>query len=734
MAGLVIGQITGAITASRDDPSGRGAPSATSALPPLRDELALHPGPPGADGAPSWTLEDPARGRYFRLGWAEIEMLARWERGDPAAIAAAITQETTLTVSPAEVEAFVRFLTSSNLVRVAGPRALGQLHEQAQASRMSPVAFVLKNYLFIRIPLVRPDRFLDKTLGLAAPFFSPLFWIATLIAGLTGILLVLRQWDSFVTTFVHLFSWQGLAAIGIGLIFAKIAHELAHAYAAKREGLDVPTMGIALMVLYPVLYTDTTAAWRLTDRAKRLRIGYAGMAIELAIAAWMTLAWSFMPDGPVRSAAFILATTTWIMTLAVNLNPFMRFDGYFLFSDALDMPNLQDRAFRLARWRLREALFGFGENPPERFPKRRARILITYAVFTWIYRFVLFLGIALIVYHFFFKALGIILMIVELAWFIGRPILMELREWAERRESYRVNRNTLTSAALLLGAIVLFVMPLQWSIHAPALLRAERQTQIFAPADALLVTDAARPGEDVAQADTLFSFAAPDMEHRLAENARRITLLRWRASVETPGAAGSSGSLGERAALWEELEGAIAERASLSRQAERLTVSAPHAGRLVDRDPDIRVGDWVAEGEWLATLVTPESWIIEAYLSEADLGRVSTGAQARFYPQAPGRPPIDARVVTVAETGSSRLAAAPELTSPHGGALPAHETADGLVPDGAVYRLIAQPDPKPTMDQPKALRGTLRLEGERISMAVRVWRAVMAILIRESGF
>ena len=100
-----------------------------------------------------------------------------------------------------------------------------------------------RSYLFIRIPLVRPDPFLDRTIGLAAPFFSPVFWIVTLIAGLAGMLLVLRQWDGFVTTFVHLFSWQGLAAIGIGLIFAKIAHELAHAYAAKHEGVAVAHHG-----------------------------------------------------------------------------------------------------------------------------------------------------------------------------------------------------------------------------------------------------------------------------------------------------------------------------------------------------------------------------------------------------------------------------------------------------------------------------------------------------------
>ncbi len=699
-------------------------------LPMLRDELVLHTGPATADGAPSWTLEDPARGRYFRLGWAEIEMLARWDLNDPAVIAAAITRDTTLEISPSEVDAFARFLTRSNLVAQRGPRALQSLREQALAARMNPLAFVLKNYLFIRIPLVRPDRFLAATAALAAPFFSPVFWIATLVAGLSGLFLALRQWESFTTTFLHLFSWQGLAAIGIGLLFTKIAHELAHAYAAKREGLAVPTMGVALMVLYPVLYTDTTAAWRLTDRAKRLRIGYAGMAIELAIAAWMTLAWSFLPDGPMRSAAFVLATTTWILTLLVNLNPFMRFDGYFLFSDALDMPNLQDRAFRLARWRLREALFGFGEAAPERFPKRRARILITYAVLTWIYRFVLFLGIALIVYHFFFKALGIILMIVELAWFIGRPILLELREWVARRQDYRLNRNTLTTGICLLGILALLLMPLQWSIHAPALLRAERQTQLFSPADAILVVDDAVTGRNVSQGTRLFGFASPDMQERLEENARRITLLRWRAAAET-----SAQTLrADRAALWEELEGAIAERASLTRQAERLDVVATHAGYLADRDPELNVGDWVAEGEWLATLVTPEDWLVEAYVSESDLARVSAGTQARFYPQAPGRGPVDALILSVAETASPHLASAPELGSPHGGAVPAYETADGIVPDGAVYRVLARPETIPGISTPKALRGTLRLEGERVSAAVRIWRWVVAILIRESGF
>ena len=88
------------------------------------------------------------------------------------------------------------------------------------------------------------------------------------------------------------------------------------------------------------------------------------MLAELLLAVLALLAWSLLPDGPARTAAFMLASATWITTLAINLNPFMRFDGYFLLSDLWGVDNLQNRAFALCRWRLREALFGYGEPAP----------------------------------------------------------------------------------------------------------------------------------------------------------------------------------------------------------------------------------------------------------------------------------------------------------------------------------------------------------------------------------
>ena len=129
---------------------------------------------------------------------------------------------------------------------------------------------------------------------------------------------------------------------------------------------------------------------------------------------------------------FILATATWLMTVVINLSPLMRFDGYFMLSDALNVPNLQTRAFVLARWKMREWLFAFGDDKPEHFEPWREKILIFYAFSTWIYRFFLFLGIALIVYHMFFKILGILLFLVEIFAFLLTPVFREMKEWFTR--------------------------------------------------------------------------------------------------------------------------------------------------------------------------------------------------------------------------------------------------------------------------------------------------------------
>ncbi|MBC7858384.1 MAG: secretion protein HylD, partial [Burkholderiaceae bacterium] len=452
----------------------------TKRLPPLREELALLPGPALAGGQPSHTLHDPVRNLFFQLDWPTFEILRHWHLDRPEAIAAAIAQGSTLQLEPADVEAAIRFLHENELLQA--PRG-GAAEFAARLTRRKGGLghWLLHNYLFFRIPLLRPDRWLGRWAGRLDVFYSRRFLWLTLGVLALGLQQLYRQWDQFSATLLDTFSWSGMAAYGAALAGVKLIHELAHAFTAKRFGCRVPTMGVAFLVMWPVAYTDTNEVWKLSDRKRRLQVTAAGVLAELTVAIWATLAWAVLPDGALKSVAFVLAAITWISSLAINTSPFMRFDGYFLLSDWLGLPNMHARSFALARWDLRERLFALGEPVPEHFSARRHAGLILFAYATWIYRLVVFLGIAALVYTFFIKAVGILLFAVEMGWFVLLPFYREFQAWAARWPKLRGSRRARRSAAIALMLAALLVVPWPSRIGAGALLRPAEQLVLYAP-------------------------------------------------------------------------------------------------------------------------------------------------------------------------------------------------------------------------------------------------------------
>lgn len=136
-------------------------------LPPLREELHCLPGPRGDDGYPSWTLHDPANNRFFRIGWSEFEIVSRWASGDAEDIAASVNADTTLSVSAEQVHALAKFLMEQNLLRLRGAAGRDWLRGQWEKTRHHWAVWLLHNYLFFRIPLLRPDRFLARLIPMS---------------------------------------------------------------------------------------------------------------------------------------------------------------------------------------------------------------------------------------------------------------------------------------------------------------------------------------------------------------------------------------------------------------------------------------------------------------------------------------------------------------------------------------------------------------------------------------
>ncbi|KHS85639.1 HlyD family efflux transporter periplasmic adaptor subunit [Pectobacterium carotovorum] len=707
-----------------------GGTTPAAGLSPLRDELILHAGPANRDGSPSWTLEDPLRGLYFRIGWAEMAMLSRWSMGNAAQIVAEVNQTSALTLDDSDVQYFNRFLQANSLTRVSGDEAMAQFARQVEQSRVSIWRKLLKNYLFFRIPLWHPDRFLGATLPWVEPFFSRTFLKLTLLVAVLGLFLAGRQWETFKHTFLHFFTLEGAALAGLTLCFTKILHEFGHAYTCKRFGARVATMGVAFLVMMPVLYTDTSGSWKLTRRRQRMAIGAAGMMTELVLAAWATLAWSFLPDGMLRSAAFMLATTTWIMTLAINLSPLMRFDGYFLLSDGLQMPNLQNRGFAIGRWQMREWLFGLGDAPPEHFPRWLQRTLVGYAFAVWIYRFFLFTGIAILVYHMTFKLLGMLLFAIEIGYFVVMPVVNEVREWSKRRKDYRMNRNMTTTLTVSAVVLLLLMIPWQRGVYAPALLRAEQQSSLYMPVPAMIQRIDVQVGQPVHAGQTLFTLSSDALAHERQQLERQIATLNWQSTFQVF----NKEAAGDHQRVKQEHEAALQKLQVLQRQSEQLTVRAPIDGVVADMATPLETGEWLGQGEWLAVVTKPTGGLVEAFVSEKDWQRLRTGAKGTFYLQDVSRSSLPLTVVEIASTATRDLNAAPELASIYGGDIATLSDAQRkLHPEQAVYRvLLSLPDDYRA--QPQVLRGTVVMDGEAQSLLIRGWKVVSAVLIRELSF
>lgn len=689
--------------------------------PPLREDLRLSEGGPGPQGEPSWVIQDTVINRFYRIGWLEFECLLRWGQS-PQRISDQIAQQTALKPDPQQVLAFGRFLAHHQLIR-PGPEAAARMGGRGGASGWFSWRWWLHHYLFFRIPLLRPQVLLARIVRHIGWLFHPLTAWLVIGLGLTGIVMVLHQWDTFATAVVESFSAEGLISFALALIVAKTLHELGHALVATRLGLRVAHMGIAFVVMWPMLYTDTGESWKLRSARQRLAIASAGILTELALAGLATLGWALSDPGPLRNALLYLATTSWALSLALNASPFMRFDGYFILSDLLDFPNLHERASAMARVALRRSVLGLPDPWPEAFSPGRRRALVGFAMLTWCYRLVLFLGIAVAVYLFFFKLLGIVLFAVEVSWFVVMPVWRELRQWWARRREVAPGRRFGLLAFLL---VLLLVLALPWrtQVHAMGVARAEKQLRVYAPYPALL--QEIRRGGEAQQGDTLAVLDEPDIAARNRGNEASIRGYQERLAGLMADPDGQAQEVATRQRLNVQFEQARAARSEMA----RLKLQAPFAGLWMDVNPDWQAGQWIGSRELIGVLVDPSRWQVDAYVKQDEVQRLDVGMAVRFYPE--GQPtPIAGRVAAIASTRVSQLEH-PILSSRFGGPLATAPHGDALVPTPALFQVLVQLDaPPPSL---RETRGHVQIEATRRSLLADWLTRTYAVLVRESGF
>lgn len=700
-------------------------------LPLFRKDLKLYRGPNDPDGSPTYNLLDPLKGQYYKIQWKESLLLRHLKPGMSAEdLAKRVSAASSIKVSPEEIERFFVQASSLDLVRIA--RTSEYFTAQKEKRKMGFWLWLLYHYLYIRVPLLNPDRFLGRTLHYVLPFASRGAFIFYGITTLLGLSIVLRHWDEFLHTFTYFFNLQGLIFYALAISVVKLIHEFSHAYVAKYYGLHVPTMGMAFIVLWPVLYTDVTDGWKLQKRYQRFAVSFAGIAAETIVAGISTLGWALSEPGILQSTFFVLASTSWISTVLINVNPAVRFDGYYMLCDLWGIDNLQNRAFAVARWKYFDWLLGIKVPCPEEgFSPQRLNGMALYSVYTFTYRLLLYTAIAVFVYYEFTKALGIVLFIAEIAIFFVWPVVSEAQEIYMARSLLHWNPRLILTLTIVSLFAAWFILPLPHRIAIDAVVMPAKFQVLYSPESAYINQINVHRGDQLSEGEPLIEFASLELQKGyLGARATKESIEKQLLYVKT--VPGQEGYIAQKR---EELDQAKATLNAYEKRINQLTVRAEIAGTLGVWDDTLKSGQYLPRGQTLGKIADLKTWEVLAYVPDRYVDSLRQGDHATIEISYPLMH-LDGLVERIVPF-RSQLVSNPSLASVYRGPLPAVEYQYGqqatLVESYYLAYIRLQSLPADMQDLHEGQLAVVRVRGPWRSKLGELINAFVRIFLRESS-
>ena len=576
-------------------------------------------------------LENPFSNQYFRLRPAAYEFVSRLRPDRTVEEVWQQCLERFPDTAPSQ-EAVLQLLAQlyfANLLQYDLAADSAQLFERYQQRRQRETGFRFLNLMFMRFPLLDPDRFLVRTLPVLGKLISPLGALVWLIAVGGGLALAANNWNALWAQGEGLLAPDNLALLYLGMVLVKTFHEFGHAYFCRRFGGEVHVMGVMLMIFTPMPYVDATSAWRFRERWQRMLVGAAGMIVELFIAAIAAFFWAHTGPGIMHSLAYNIMFVASVSTLIFNLNPLMRFDGYYILSDLLEIPNLNQRATMQLRHLAEANLFGVKNSESPAGTRREAGWLTAFGLTSGVYRVFVLTGILLFVADR-FLIVGIVMAVVCLISWAVVPVVRFGKYQAAGPRLDRVRpRALLVTAGLALALVVLFaVIPFPHSFRAPGVVMAAQRVILASPVAGEMTQVLAPSGGPVAAGQALVRLENPELEQGLAATRARL------AQVDSQLLQAMKDDSADLAPL-RQLRAAIQEQlAKLTADAASLTVRAPFAGLWVAPELATRQGGWLERGSNLGLLVNASAYQFVATVREEDVNplfaRQLRGADVRL--------------------------------------------------------------------------------------------------------
>ncbi len=588
-------------------------------------------------------LENPFSNQYFRLRPAAYEFVSRLRPDRTVEQAWQQCLERFPDEAPSQ-EAVIQLLAQlyfANLLQYDLAADSAQLFERYKKRKQREIGFRFLNIMFMRFPLLDPDRFLVRTLPVVGKFISPfgaLLWLV--VVGL-GLKVVAENFGGLEAQGEGLLATNNLFLLYLGMVAVKALHEFGHAFFCRKFGGEVHVMGIMLMIFTPMPFVDATSSWSFRERWKRVLVGSAGMIVELFFAAIAAFIWAKTAPGIVHSLAYNIMFVASVSTVIFNVNPLMRFDGYYILSDLVEIPNLNQRATGQLQYWAEHYLFGVKNTESPARTRREAGWLAVFGLTSGVYRVIVFSGILLVIADR-FLIVGIVMAAACLISWAVFPVGRFIKYLASSPKLDRVrNRAAGVTAGLAAVLIILLcVIPFPYSFRAPGVLVASQRTEMVNETEGQVTELLARPGSIVKSGTPLLRLKNPELDLQLAETRAHFNEVNARLLQAMDK---DSADVEPLSRLRDSVSATLDKFTDDSRH---LIVCAPHDGVWVAPGIDEFIGRWLPRGTGLGLLANPAAFEFDAIVMEEDANALFAkkihGANVRLYGDAGTKLPVTA--------------------------------------------------------------------------------------------
>jgi putative peptide zinc metalloprotease protein len=698
----------------------------------LRPDLIVQP--QFYEGMTHYVVKDPIALKYFRFKIEEYFLLQQLDGKQTLAdVKKAFERKyRPQTISIEDLTRFVAQLHEAGIAQLDTPEQAKVFIQRRRKNRWRKVGQFFANILYIKIPVIDPEKLLTGMYPYFRWIYTPYFITFSVGMMLAAITLVISQWAAFsakLPEFQSFFTWHTIFYFWCSLAVVKVIHEFGHGLTAKHFGGEVHEMGMLFLVLTPALYCDVTDSWLLPNKWKRIWISAAGIYVECFLASIATFVWFYSEQGLLNSLALATMFICSVNTILFNANPLLRYDGYYVMADWLEIPNLRIKSTQFFAYLFQEKVLGLEIPVQSYMPRSRRFLFVTYAVASYLYRWVVTFSILFFLYKFLqpykLGSISAMLAVGSLVPLIGVPcyqIFKFVRTPGRLRKVKKVRAASFAAVAIVVVVGILSI-PTPLRVQGSLVLTAAKPARIYADVPGRLEKVEKRDGERVKKGDVIAVLSNPDKLREREDLQEKHDEAFVKAAFFGVGAGASVDSYAQQKHFEEQAEKLEPVITKVHEQIANLTLVAPRDGIVMGTPHREKLGQWIKPGKPFCEVADPH--LLEAHLiidqGDIDIVKADRRAWVKVYG--------DSEVTFVSKVGEvakrNREEIPPELSNVAGGEIATKQDpkTGEAKPITAVYE-VTIPLANPDLKLQPGLRGFAKIDGGTHTLAWWLWRLI----------